>query len=69
MLVPIGHVESPLTSAGAPSPCFGDASRASEDHAGALADDGIKWWTVDMNAMTMTFYDRAGDALLAERIE
>ena len=35
----------------------------------ALADDGIERWTVDTNAMTMTFYNRAGDALLVESIE
>ena len=29
-----------------------------------LADSGIEKWTVDTDAMTMTFYDRSGDVLL-----
>jgi uncharacterized protein YbcV (DUF1398 family) len=33
-----------------------------------LADGGIVKWTVDTHAMTMTFYDRAGEALLIEQI-
>jgi len=35
----------------------------------ALAYDGIERWTVDTKAMTMTFSNRAGDALLVESIE
>jgi uncharacterized protein YbcV (DUF1398 family) len=33
-----------------------------------LADSGIERWTVDTHAMTMTFCDRSGDALLVEHI-
>jgi len=33
-----------------------------------LADRGIERWTVDTHAMTMTFCDRSGDALLVEHI-
>ena len=33
-----------------------------------LADSGIEKWTVDTDAMTMTFYDRSGDPLLVEQI-
>lgn len=33
-----------------------------------LADSGIERWTVDIHAMTMTFCDRSGDALLVEHI-
>jgi uncharacterized protein YbcV (DUF1398 family) len=33
-----------------------------------LADSGIERWSVDTHAMTMTFYDRSGDALLVEQI-
>jgi uncharacterized protein YbcV (DUF1398 family) len=33
-----------------------------------LADSGIEKWTVDTEAMTMTFYDRSGDVLLVEQI-
>jgi uncharacterized protein YbcV (DUF1398 family) len=33
-----------------------------------LADSGIEKWTVDTDAMTMTFYDRSGDVLLVEQI-
>jgi uncharacterized protein YbcV (DUF1398 family) len=33
-----------------------------------LADSGIERWSVDTDAMTMTFYSRSGDALLVERI-
>jgi uncharacterized protein YbcV (DUF1398 family) len=33
-----------------------------------LADSGIGRWSVDTHAMTMTFYDRSGHALLVEQI-
>jgi uncharacterized protein YbcV (DUF1398 family) len=33
-----------------------------------LADSGVERWTVDSQAMTMTFYDRSGDVLLIEQI-
>ena len=33
-----------------------------------LAESGIEKWTVDTNRRTMTFYDKAGDALLIEPI-
>jgi len=33
-----------------------------------LAEAGIEKWTVDKDAMTMTFYDRSGDVLLVEQI-
>jgi uncharacterized protein YbcV (DUF1398 family) len=33
-----------------------------------LAASGIEKWTVDTEAMTMTFYDRSGVALLVEEI-
>lgn len=33
-----------------------------------LADSGIERWTVDTQAMIMTFYDRSGDVLLVEQI-
>ncbi|HEX6380430.1 MAG TPA: DUF1398 family protein [Acidimicrobiia bacterium] len=33
-----------------------------------LADSGIERWTVDTHAMTTTFCDRSGDALLVEHI-
>ena len=33
-----------------------------------LADSGVQKWTVDTHAMTMTFYDRTGVALLVEKI-
>jgi uncharacterized protein YbcV (DUF1398 family) len=33
-----------------------------------LADSGIEGWTVDTQAMTMTFYDRSGEVLLVEQI-
>jgi uncharacterized protein YbcV (DUF1398 family) len=33
-----------------------------------LADSGIKQWSVDTQAMTMTFYDQSGAALLVEGI-
>lgn len=33
-----------------------------------LADSGVQKWTVDTHAMTMTFYDGTGAALLVERI-
>jgi uncharacterized protein YbcV (DUF1398 family) len=34
-----------------------------------LAESGIEKWTVDMNRMTMTYYDKTGNALLIESIE
>jgi uncharacterized protein YbcV (DUF1398 family) len=34
-----------------------------------LAESGIEKWTVDTSKMTMIFYDKAGNALLVERIE
>ena len=33
-----------------------------------LADSGVQKWTVDTHAMTMTFYDRTGVALLVEKV-
>ncbi len=33
-----------------------------------LAESGIEKWTVDTDAMTMTFCDRAGNDLLVEQI-
>ena len=33
-----------------------------------LADSGVQKWTVDTHAMTMTYYDRTGAALLVEKI-
>jgi uncharacterized protein YbcV (DUF1398 family) len=33
-----------------------------------LADSGIERWSVDTHAMTMTFYDQSGHALLVEQI-
>jgi uncharacterized protein YbcV (DUF1398 family) len=33
-----------------------------------LADSGIERWTVNTDAMTMTFYDRSGRALRVEQI-
>lgn len=33
-----------------------------------LADSGVERWSVDTHAMTMTFYDSCGDALLVEQI-
>jgi uncharacterized protein YbcV (DUF1398 family) len=33
-----------------------------------LAQSGIEKWTVDTGRMTMTFYDKAGSAMLVERI-
>lgn len=33
-----------------------------------LAASGVERWTVDTQAMTMTFYNRAGDPLLADPI-
>jgi uncharacterized protein YbcV (DUF1398 family) len=33
-----------------------------------LADSGVERWTVDTQAMTMTFYDQSGAALLIEQI-
>ena len=33
-----------------------------------LADSGVERWTVDSQAMTMTFYNRSGDVLLVEQI-
>ena len=33
-----------------------------------MADSGIERWTVDTDAMTMTFYDRSDVALLVEQI-
>jgi uncharacterized protein YbcV (DUF1398 family) len=33
-----------------------------------LADSGIERWSVDTHAMTMTFYDSSGHALLVEQI-
>lgn len=33
-----------------------------------LADSGIEKWTVDTTTMTMSFYDKTGNALLVERI-
>jgi uncharacterized protein YbcV (DUF1398 family) len=34
-----------------------------------LAESGIEKWTVDSRKMTMTFCDRAGNALLVEKLE
>jgi uncharacterized protein YbcV (DUF1398 family) len=34
-----------------------------------LAESGIEKWGVDTHAMTMTFYDRAGNVLLVEQIQ
>lgn len=34
-----------------------------------LAESGIEKWTVDTSNPTMTFYDKAGNELLVERIE
>lgn len=33
-----------------------------------LADSGIERWTVDTHAATLTYYDKAGHELLAERL-
>lgn len=33
-----------------------------------LAESGIEQWTVDTTRMTMTFYDKAGNAMLTEAI-
>jgi uncharacterized protein YbcV (DUF1398 family) len=33
-----------------------------------LADSGIEKWTLDANAMTMTYYDKAGNEMLVEPI-
>jgi uncharacterized protein YbcV (DUF1398 family) len=33
-----------------------------------LAASGIERWSVDTHAMTMTFYDRSGEALLVEQV-
>jgi uncharacterized protein YbcV (DUF1398 family) len=33
-----------------------------------LAESGIEKWTVDMDKMTMTFYDKAGTEMLVEQI-
>ena len=33
-----------------------------------LADSGVERWTVDTSEMSMTYYDRAGHALLTETI-
>jgi uncharacterized protein YbcV (DUF1398 family) len=33
-----------------------------------MAASGIERWSVDPRAMTMTFYDRSGEALLVEQI-
>ncbi len=38
------------------------------DMSRGLADSGIEKWTVETRAMTMTFYDRAGDVQLVEQI-
>jgi uncharacterized protein YbcV (DUF1398 family) len=38
------------------------------DMSKGLAESGIERWTVDTHAMTMTFYDTAGTALLVEQI-
>jgi uncharacterized protein YbcV (DUF1398 family) len=34
----------------------------------AMAASGVAGWSVDTHAMTMTFHDRSGEVLLAERI-
>jgi uncharacterized protein YbcV (DUF1398 family) len=34
-----------------------------------LAASGIEKWTVDTRKLTMSFYDKAGNAMLVERIE
>ncbi len=34
-----------------------------------LADIGVEKWTFDMNAMTITYYDKAGNEMLVEAIE
>jgi uncharacterized protein YbcV (DUF1398 family) len=34
----------------------------------ALADAGVEKWTFDTSALTITYYDRAGTALLSERV-
>jgi uncharacterized protein YbcV (DUF1398 family) len=33
-----------------------------------LADSGVKKWTFDTNNMTLTYYDKAGNEMLAEAI-
>ena len=33
-----------------------------------LADSGVRGWTVDTHAMTMTFHDQSGEVLLTEHI-
>jgi uncharacterized protein YbcV (DUF1398 family) len=38
------------------------------DWSGGMATSGVERWTVDTHAMTMTFYDRSGEILLAEHI-
>jgi len=34
-----------------------------------LADSGVEKWTFDTNAMTITYYDRAGNIMKAESVE
>jgi uncharacterized protein YbcV (DUF1398 family) len=34
-----------------------------------LADCGVKSWVADTTALTMTYYDQAGAALLVEKVE
>lgn len=38
------------------------------DMSRGLAESGIEKWSVDAEGMTMTFYDRAGNAMLVNRI-
>ena len=33
-----------------------------------LADSGVEKWTVDINKMTMVFYDKQKNELLVEKI-
>ncbi|WP_405061152.1 DUF1398 domain-containing protein [Kribbella sp. NBC_01505] len=40
---------------------YGDMSRA-------FAEAGVEKWTFDTQARTITYYDRAGSALLAEKV-
>jgi uncharacterized protein YbcV (DUF1398 family) len=35
----------------------------------ALAENGVEKWTMDTGRLTMTYVDKAGDALLVEHIE
>jgi uncharacterized protein YbcV (DUF1398 family) len=33
-----------------------------------LADSGIEKWTMDTTALTVTYYDKAGNEMLLEKI-